>query len=89
MAFRYENPVWLDFWSFVVHVLRQCVYWLRTVVLQIKWLSVAGSSAYVVFNPKVSQITEFSHTESPTGVDLNIRFVHLVPKLLSCFTLQT
>ena len=89
MALRYENPLWLDFWSFVVHVLRECVYWLRTIVLQIKRLSVACSSAYVVFNPKVCQITEFSYTESPTGVDLNIRSVHLVPKLLSCFMLQT
>jgi hypothetical protein len=90
MVFRYENPVWLDCWSFAVHVLRDCEYWSRTMVLHIKWLSVICSSANVVFNPTVSQITEFSHTESPTGVDPNIRSVHSVPKLLlSCFMLQT
>jgi hypothetical protein len=88
MVIQYENPVWLDCWSFVVRVLRECEYLLRTVVLHIKWLSATCSSADVAFNPAVSQITEFSHIESPTGVDPNIRSVHSVPKL-SCFMLQT
>jgi len=88
MVFRYENPVWLDCWSFVVCVLGEYEYLLRTMVLHIKWLSVTCSSADVVFNPTVSQITEFSHIEFPTGVDPNILSVHSVPKILSCFTLQ-
>ena len=88
LVFRYENPIWLDCWSFVVRMLRECEYLLRAMVLHIKWLSVTCSSADVVFNPTVSQITEFNHIESPTGVDPNIRSVHSVPKLLSCFMLQ-
>jgi len=73
-------------WSIV---LRECVYWLRTMVLHIKWLSVTCNSDEVVFNHTVSHITQFSHIESPTGMDPNIRSVHSVSKLLSCFMLQT
>lgn len=89
MVLGYENPLWLDCWSFAVCVLRECENLLRTLVLHIKWLSVTCNSADVLFNPTVSHITEFSHIESPTGVDQNIRSVHSVPKFLSCFMLQT